>query len=64
MAKAQGKAPDEVRAAMVDRLGISIGRWAQPAEVGAAAVFLASDMASYVSGTVLQVDGGLSKNVF
>jgi NAD(P)-dependent dehydrogenase (short-subunit alcohol dehydrogenase family) len=64
MAKAQGKSPDEVRAGMVDRLGISIGRWAQPEEVGAAAVFLASDMASYVNGTVLQVDGGLRKNIF
>jgi gluconate 5-dehydrogenase len=37
-----------------------VGRWGRPAEIGGAAVFLASDAASYVNGHVLFVDGGLT----
>jgi 3-oxoacyl-[acyl-carrier protein] reductase len=35
-----------------------IGRWAQPEELAAAALFLASDEASFVNGAVYLVDGG------
>ena len=38
-------------------------RWARPEEVANAAVFLASDGASYVNGHVLTVDAGLSTNL-
>jgi 3-oxoacyl-[acyl-carrier protein] reductase len=35
-----------------------IGRWAQPEELANAALFLASDEASFVNGAVYVVDGG------
>jgi len=37
---------------------IPAGRWGDPSDIAGAAVFLASDAASYVQGHVLAVDGG------
>jgi 2-deoxy-D-gluconate 3-dehydrogenase len=37
---------------------IPVGRWGTPADLGGAAVFLASPAAAYVNGAVLPVDGG------
>jgi NAD(P)-dependent dehydrogenase (short-subunit alcohol dehydrogenase family) len=37
---------------------IPLGRWGDPAELGPAAVFLASEAASFITGATLFIDGG------
>ncbi len=55
-AKLGNKSIDEVRAASQSR--IPVGRYGRPEEFAAAALYLASDQASFVTGSVLRVDGG------
>ena len=40
--------------------GIPLGRMGVPADVASAAVFLASDEAAWITGTVLHVNGGMA----
>ena len=49
--------PEKVKEAMVTQ--IPLGRMANPEEVAAVTTFLASDFASYVTGQVINVDGGM-----
>jgi 3-oxoacyl-[acyl-carrier protein] reductase len=49
--------PDDVRAKLLE--SIPVGRLGRPEDVAAAALFLASQEASYVTGQTLSVNGGL-----
>jgi NAD(P)-dependent dehydrogenase (short-subunit alcohol dehydrogenase family) len=50
------RAPDALRAALVR--SIPLGRAGDPRDIAAAVLFLASDAAANITGTVLEVDGG------
>ena len=49
--------PDEAKKAMGE--GAALGRAGTPREVAEAIVFLASERASFITGEVLRVNGGL-----
>jgi meso-butanediol dehydrogenase / (S,S)-butanediol dehydrogenase / diacetyl reductase len=51
-------ASEQVRATYAER--IPLGRVAQPEEIAATILFLASDDAAYISGVTVPVDGGLT----
>jgi 3-oxoacyl-[acyl-carrier protein] reductase len=49
--------PDDLKAQLIDRT--PLGRFGTTEEIASAVAFLASDEASYITGQVLAVDGGL-----
>jgi 3-oxoacyl-[acyl-carrier protein] reductase len=60
-ATAQGTTADAVLTEMAQ--APPIRRIGTPAEFAAAAVFLASEPARYITGTVLSIDGGLTRSI-
>ncbi|WGF88525.1 SDR family NAD(P)-dependent oxidoreductase [Marinivivus vitaminiproducens] len=52
-----GKLSDALRAEL--KAGVPLGRLGHPDDIGKAALFLASDLASYVTGATLDVNGGM-----
>ncbi|HET9664147.1 MAG TPA: SDR family oxidoreductase, partial [Burkholderiales bacterium] len=57
------KYSEEFRAAQ-SASEIPVGRYGEPEELACLAVFLASPIARYITGTVMPVDGGLRRYAF
>jgi 3-oxoacyl-[acyl-carrier protein] reductase len=60
-AEASGRSVEEVAAAV--QATIPLGRYGEPAEIGRVGAFLLSPAASYVTGAIVPVDGGMTRSL-
>jgi 3-oxoacyl-[acyl-carrier protein] reductase len=60
-AELEGRTEEEVRVEWIGK--IPAGRYGRPEELGALVAFLASEQASYITGQLIAVDGGLIAGV-
>ncbi|WP_148572276.1 SDR family oxidoreductase [Nocardioides caldifontis] len=58
-----GATPDPARTRREHEAGIPLRRYGQPEELGRVAAFLLSPAASYVTGTMVPVDGGVHRTL-
>ena len=60
-AQSSGKTPEQVEMENVQKM--PLGRYQTPEELGALAAFLCSDLAGGITGTTIQIDGGISNSL-
>ena len=60
-AEREGRALEEIR--REEAKAIPLGRFGRPEEIADFVTYLVSDRASYVTGNVIQIDGGMFRGV-
>jgi NAD(P)-dependent dehydrogenase (short-subunit alcohol dehydrogenase family) len=61
----EGLTSDDARRRwLIEQAGVPAGRAGEPAEIASTIVYLCSDLAGYVNGSYLAVDGGHHRSAF